>query len=428
VDGNPDDRGGCTLRILVVSNLYPPVTRGGYETECSAVAQRLRRHHEVTVLTCRLGRALAPDDERGVRRELPLLEYRFSHSLCAPGWAIQAARAMRRALAEVDPGLVFIWNGAQLPQAALRIALDSGRPIAFRVCELWFGRLFASDQFMRHLVPGDAGLRAGWAMGMRAINLHPALRLDPARPAPAAISWNSHAVRELAGVPPSVEPALERIIHPASPHASAFAAVKRTPARDRVEIAFVGRVDEAKGAEVAARALRPLHERHGIHAVLRLAGAEHTAVRARIDALGADVEVLGRRSPHEVAELLASAHALVIPSTVPEAFGLVCIEGALARVPIVGSRIGGIPECLHDEEHALLVPPGEPDALADALARTLTERESTAERVARARARAEDFALPRYLDASERFVDDALAALTESASPPASATAAAGRR
>jgi glycosyltransferase involved in cell wall biosynthesis len=318
---------------------------------------------------------------------------------------------MRRALVEVDPALVFIWNGAQLPQAVLRIALDSGRAVAFRVCELWFGRLFTGDQFMRHLLPGDTGVRAVWARGMRAVNLHPSLGLDPARRTPAAISWNSDAVRRLAGIPPAVEPIFERTIHSTSPHASTFAAVERAPARDRVEIAFVGRVDAAKGADVAALALRPLREQHGIHGVLRLVGPADAIARARMEALGDYVEVLGPRSPHEVAGVLARAHSLVIPSTVPDAFPLVCIEGALARVPIVASRIGGIPECLQAEVHALLVRPGDPDALAAALAQTLNEPGRTAERVARARARAEDFALPRYLEASERFVEDAVAAL-----------------
>ena len=379
------------------------------------------------MLTSRPPQRLAAPDQPGVRRELPLLDYRFVHSLRAPGWAVQAALVMRRVLAEVDPELVFIWNGAQLPQAALRIALDSGRAVAFRVCELWFGRLFTGDQFVRHLLPGDTGVRAVWATGMRAINMHPSLRLDPARRTPAAISWNSDAVRRLAGTPPAVEPIFERIVHSTSPHASVFAALERAPASDRVELAFVGRVDEAKGAEVAARALRALRVRHGIHAALRLVGPADRAVRAKIDSLGEDVVGLGPRSPREVAEVLAGAHALVVPSIVPEAFPLVCIEGALARVPVVASRIGGIPECLHDEVHALLVAPGDPDALAAALARTLNQPESTAERVGRARARAGDFGLARYLEASERFVEDAVDALGGPSASDERGSASAGR-
>jgi len=41
------------LRILVVSNLFPPVVRGGYEMICADAVEHLRERHEVTVLTGR---------------------------------------------------------------------------------------------------------------------------------------------------------------------------------------------------------------------------------------------------------------------------------------------------------------------------------------------------------------------------------------
>jgi glycosyltransferase involved in cell wall biosynthesis len=396
-----------------VSNLYPPVVRGGYEVECSSVVERLRAGHDVTVLTSSHdGRAVAT--QPGVHRALPLLDYTKRDSLRAPIAALVGARVMRRTLAAVAPDLVFCWNGAQIPQAALRVALDSATPVAFRVCEHWFGHLFLSDQFMRHLVPGDRGVRRAWAGAMRLVNRHPLLRADALRPAPAAVSWNSETIRRLAGRPPAVAPVLERVIHSTPRFGPVFAAAARRPS-ERVEIAFLGRVDERKGAEVAARALIALRDRHGIAAVLRTAGTVEPAVAARLDALRVSVELLGPRPPEDLAALLAQAHILVIPSVWEDPFPLVCIEGALARVPIVASRIGGIPECLHDEEHALLVPPADPDALAAAIARTLGEPEATAARVARARARADDFSLERYLASSERFVEDALEALREPA-------------
>ena len=66
---------------------------------------------------------------------------------------------------------------------------------------------------------------------------------------------------------------------------------------------------------------------------------------------------------------------------------------------------------MHDEEHALLFAPGDAQAAAQALARTLREHGETAARVARARERAEQFRLGPYLDEQERFVTDAFAAL-----------------
>jgi glycosyltransferase involved in cell wall biosynthesis len=89
------------------------------------------------------------------------------------------------------------------------------------------------------------------------------------------------------------------------------------------------------------------------------------------------------------------------------------IEGALARVPLVASNVGGISEGMHDEEHALLFARGDASAAAASLARTLRETEQTAARVERAYERAQSFRLGPYLEEQERFVLDALSALRD---------------
>lgn len=58
----------------------------------------------------------------------------------------------------------------------------------------------------------------------------------------------------------------------------------------------------------------------------------------------------------------------VIPSTGEhESFGIVNLEAMASGLPIVASRIGGIPDIVNDGENGLLVPPGNPDALAEAI-------------------------------------------------------------
>jgi hypothetical protein len=123
----------------------------------------------------------------------------------------------------------------------------------------------------------------------------------------------------------------------------------------------------------------------------------------------------GQLSPEMSAASLARAHALIVPSVWDEPFGLVTIEAALARVPLVAADVGGISEGMHDGEHALLFPRGDGAAAARALASVLEDPQGTAARVARARERAERFRLGPYLEEQERFVLDAHAALTRRA-------------
>ncbi len=399
------------MRILVVSTLYPPVALGGYEVECSGVVERLRERHDVLVLTSDQDReqiATVPD----VRRELQRLTPDARGAIRAPRASLGAVRAARRALAW-RPELVYCWNGAAIPKAALRVLADSGVPLAFRVCEHWFGGIFVSDQFMRELLPARrTPARAAWAAGCHALNLLPALRLDPRAPLRTAISWNSQSIRRMVRMQPFVEPVLERVGHSVPRHGDLYAAVVRDPAPEP-EIMFVGRVTPYKGVAVAIDALALLRSEHGIAARLAVVGpedGEHGAEMRRLaDRRGvADaVDWRGPQPPEQVAAGMARAHALIVPSVWEEPFPLVTIEGALARVPLVASDVGGVSEGMHDEEHALLFAREDARGAAAALARTLTELDRTAARVQRAYARAQDFRLGPYLDAQELFVNDA---------------------
>ncbi len=405
------------MRILVVSTLYPPVAFGGYEVECSGVVERLREHHDVLVLTCDQDRASIAA-ETDVRRELTRLTPDAAGALRAPAASLGAVRSARDALAW-RPDIVYAWNGSSIPQAALRVLLDSSVPVAFRVCEHWFAGIFSRDQFMRELLPGRRSpARSAWALGCRTVNLLPQLRLAPEAPARAAISWNSDAIRRMAPAQAFIEPVLERVGHSVPRHGDVYAGVARAPAADP-EIVFLGRVTAYKGLSVAIEALALLRDRHAIVARLLVIGPEDAGYGAEMRRLAERVGVAaqldwrGQLAPEQAAAALARAHALIVPSLWEEPFPLVTIEGALARVPLVAADVGGIAEGMHDEEHALLFARDDAAGAAAALARTLGEHEQTAARVQRAYARAQDFRIGPYLDEQERFVIDAREALAD---------------
>jgi glycosyltransferase involved in cell wall biosynthesis len=72
--------------------------------------------------------------------------------------------------------------------------------------------------------------------------------------------------------------------------------------------------------------------------------------------------------------LLPGAKVFVL-SSVKEGLPFVLLEAMAAGIPIVASRVGGIPEIVTDEHSALLVPPGDPPALARAICRLLQDGE-----------------------------------------------------
>jgi glycosyltransferase involved in cell wall biosynthesis len=400
------------VRVLVISDLYPPIAFGGYERTCADLVDGLRERHEVTVLTSDLRRREAPP-EAWIRRELRYLGPARRELPRVPAAAVHAARVTRRLLREVRPDVVYVSNCLEVSQAAPAAAAETGVPTVYRLSELWFAStLYRGDRFVGHLFPGQRGPRRAWSWLVRCVNRHPALRLDPTRAAPAAISWCSHDLRACVTLPPNVEPVLERVIYCGT--TAGFAALERRPA-ERPTVAYAGRVTRAKGAEVALRALAALRDNHAIDARLVMAGPCERATARRLRRLAAEldvvegVELTGPLETDALGELLRRAHVAVVPTLAHEGFGRICIEAARARVPVVASRLGGIPEALHDRKHALLFPPGDAPACAGAVAATLRDPAAAEWRVRRAFDHVQQFSVERFVAASEALLEEAAA-------------------
>jgi glycosyltransferase involved in cell wall biosynthesis len=283
-------------------------------------------------------------------------------------------------------------------------------PLALRVCEHWFGHVFESDQFARELQPAERSLpRRAWAALMRPLDRHPMLGLAAVEPFAAAISWNSDFLRDHTEVPAEILPLLEERIYPALPQGDRFASVERRPTGEPA-VAFVGRVSEAKGIHVAIEALALLRDEHRVLARLRVAGpvdpGTASAMEAQIAGLGLGdaVELLGEVDAAALEELYASAGAVIVPSVWEEPAGLVCVEAALARAPLVASRSGGIPELIREPEEALLFDRGDSAGAAALLAETLLEPDATAGRVERAFARGRELSFAPYAEATDGFL------------------------
>jgi glycosyltransferase involved in cell wall biosynthesis len=75
----------------------------------------------------------------------------------------------------------------------------------------------------------------------------------------------------------------------------------------------------------------------------------------------------------DIPEVMAALDVLVLPSTRSEATSQVIPQALAVGTPVIGSRIGGIPEIVRDGETGRLVPPGDAEALAAAIIAMLQE-------------------------------------------------------
>jgi glycosyltransferase involved in cell wall biosynthesis len=130
----------------------------------------------------------------------------------------------------------------------------------------------------------------------------------------------------------------------------------------------------------AARAWRGT----GIHVAIAGDGPLRDQLQADIDAHGLNAALLGHRG--DIADLLSAADLLVL-SSAWEARALVVQEAMRAGVPVVATSVGGIPGLVGDA--ATLVPPGDADAVAEAVSNLAQDPDARSRLAAAGRARAE---------------------------------------
>lgn len=139
-----------------------------------------------------------------------------------------------------------------------------------------------------------------------------------------------------------------------------------------VLIGAAGSLIRRKGHDVLIRALGQMEKGQEAHLLIASGGPERDALERLTAELGlsARVHFLGYHDP--ITDLYQSCDIMALASRA-DAFGLVLAEAGYSRRPVVATRVGGIPEVIEDGATGFLVPPEDPQALAQALARLVAD-------------------------------------------------------
>jgi colanic acid/amylovoran biosynthesis glycosyltransferase len=192
----------------------------------------------------------------------------------------------------------------------------------------------------------------------------------------------------------------------------------RDPAEETATILHVARLVEVKGAEYLIRAFAQVAARSpNVELVMIGDGPLKASLQGLAKSLGVAerVRFLGALPHDQVLAWMRKAAMLVLPSVRTgtgrvEGLGMVLLEAAATGVPVIGSRIGGIPEGIADGETGFLVPEKDPGALARRIGDLLDDPALRLAMGAKARAFAlERFDIARQTELLEGFYDSVLA-------------------
>ena len=204
--------------------------------------------------------------------------------------------------------------------------------------------------------------------------------------------------------------------------ASAYRGPK--PPADHLRLLFVGRAEERKGLPILLSAYEALLEH--VPTRLTVVGADPEEVERRIvdPAVCERIDVLGKVSHGVLWRSLGEADVLVAPSLAGESFGMVLIEAMASGTPPVASRIAGYSDVITDGVDGVLVPPANPQALAEELQLLWHEPERREAMGTEGRISAERYAWPRVAEEVSEVYERAMSPNRA----PISRTEAAGRR
>jgi phosphatidylinositol alpha-mannosyltransferase len=179
------------------------------------------------------------------------------------------------------------------------------------------------------------------------------------------------------------------------------------PQGDRLRIVFVGQAVERKGLPVLLRAFEALRDH--IPCDLTVIGPSREELAPML-LDSRQVRMLGKVDDQTKLEELEQADVLCAPSLRGESFGLVLTEAFAAGLPVVASNIAGYRDVVHDGVTGVLVPAGDPQALAESLRDLYEEPERRLEMAKAAVHEVERYAWPRVAAEILSTYEDAIAA------------------
>jgi len=382
------------MRILFLTNLYPPHFIGGYEQLCKDVADGLAaKGHDCHVLTSTYG--IGRQSTEGNVYRLLALEGDFAGnrpSLAASNRIrLDNERTLLKVIGEVDPDLIFIWSMRRFSRSLLFLLEGLGRRVVYYVTDNWL---------LDHYRPTRQNLKK-YLLSLGCLFKRPSLD--------NVICSSNHMKQEL----------IERGIPLQKAHVvyngvdlAPYLDIQRERKHDVTRILYAGRLVSEKGPHTLLQAFidLPVEQRRDLQLTI-VGGGEEAYIRglqgmARQAGVEKAVYFTGNVSREELPGYFASHDIFVFPSIWQEPFSLTLIMALASEIPVIGTLNGGSKEILRDRENSLAFTAGDSTNLVEKL-QTLLDDQALGRALARqGRADSLSCTLPAMVGKVEKILEE----------------------
>lgn len=413
------------MRVLFLTNYYPPFEVGGYEQLCRDVAMRLEaRGHIVAVLTSDRGVTQSKGvDEPGIFRHLRLQPQHYARlSPVAQSFLTrrtvetQNRHAFRAVVQQWQPEVVFVWNLEGLPhELAADAEVLSGVSVAY-----WLAGISPAepDAFWRYWTQ-PPGRRSSFRFVKRVLSRVALAQMrregKPVSPKMQHVAVVSEYIRRKGWVEGWL-PANAAVIYNGVETELFYRPVPTPDAPPPLGLLSAGRVSPDKGVHVAIEAVGILAKaRPQRDFRLTVAGVGPPDYLARLQELSASngcadlIWYTGWLPREQMPELMHQCHILLLPTVTQEPFSRVTLEGMAAGLAVIGTLTGGTGELLQDGVNALTCAAGDSAGLARQIASLLDDPELRYRLALRGQATVlEQYTLERMVDRVEDLLERAV--------------------
>lgn len=369
------------MRILALTNWYPPHHRGGYEVNCADVMIRMAsRGHAVEVL-CSDDRLPGVADDVGTHAgSIPVHRSLHLYWKDEEPWSPPVRECLRiersnqatlnRLLDRFEPDVVSVWHMAAMSLSLLTTIRGRGLPVVYSICDSWPTYALMQDRWS-HMFNGSPLRRA---IGHVAEVLTKVPCLLPDLGSLGHASFVSSFTRQDVQANSPWEFKQTGVIASGIDRSNLKAeSTVDNPGPHRPwdwKIGYFGRFDPRKGTETLIRGFALLPERSSLVMYGRGGEGERDRLRRIAESLGVGERVsFGCLDSSELASAYRSLDCVVFPSEWPEPFGLVPLEAMECGVPVVGTGVGGSADITIDGVNSVLFRPGDAPGLAEAVMR-----------------------------------------------------------